>query len=771
MRYHGGMLHRVLLSVLATLSAVATTAMAAEPVVTAVTVTGGGDYLGATACKSCHSNEYKHWQGSHHDLAMQQPSEETVLGDFDNARFVYNGVETRFQERDDNYFVITDGPDGALKEFRVAWVFGVEPLQQYLLPLSDGRLQALSIAWDSRPAAEGGQRWYHLYPDEKIPHDDPLHWTGPYQNWNTRCAECHSTDLKKNYDAATRTFATSFAEEDVACEACHGPGRRHLELAQSGRLIGSTDSGLLPLTERGQWVFDEGEAIARRRQPLAQEQAQQVDTCGRCHARRGTLGEYRHGQPLSDTHRLSLLGEPLYHHDGQILDEVYVYGSFTQSKMYQAGVVCSNCHEPHSNKLRAEGNGVCAQCHRPDAFDTPEHHRHPVDSAGALCVSCHMPDRIYMGVDARRDHSMRVPRPDLSVVIGTPNACNDCHSDHDAQWALDTLREWGWNATNTGSHPSVAMAALASGDARGVPTLLELAADESAAPIWRATALERSTDSGSADALRLANTLLGSNDPLLRVSAARSLRNAPVQQRFAALYPLHNDPVTGVRMEVAASLAETPIGELDGEQREQLLALFAEYLAVQRQHTDMPSVQLQLGLFYLGRRDLPAAEAAYREALRLNPQLLPASLNLADLLRSAGRDEEARAELENALAIAPDNGNTLHALGLLEARAGNRDAALERLKSAAELERGGYRHRFVYAVALHDFSGSAESLKVLRELHREFPSQEQVLLALTNYSAEAEELGAARRYAQLLTELAPGNPAYRRLANSLQSGR
>lgn len=725
-------------------------------------------YVGAERCASCHEAQFTLWRGSHHDLAMQRPTPETVLGDFNDASFTYNGVTTRFYHRDGSFLVYTDGADGKLTEYAVAWVFGVYPLQQYLLPTEGGRLQALSIAWDARPQEQGGQRWYHLYPDEGIDHQDPLHWTGPYQNWNTRCAECHSTHLEKRYDAGSRSFSTRFTEEDVACEACHGPGRAHVERAEKGLSVAGSESALQSLQSRGDWAFATGDAIARRTSPLAGRE--QIDSCGRCHARRGTLGAYEHGQPLSDTHRLSLLGQPLYHHDGQILDEVYVYGSFLQSRMQRAGVVCSNCHEPHSNALRAEGNGVCAQCHRAEQYDRVSHHQHPVDSEAARCVSCHMPERVYMGVDARRDHSMRVPRPDLTLMIDTPNACNDCHTDRDAQWALDALHEWGSAPSDTGSHPALAMEAVSRGDVRGVPGLLELAADEQASPLWRATALERAAESGSRESLSLAASLLASDDPLLRVSAVRAAQQLAPQERFRLLYPLRNDPVTGVRMEVAAALAGIPFPALDEPRREQLRDLFNEYLAIQRLQADMPSVQLQLGLFHLARQDLPAAEASYREALKLNPQLLAARLNLADLLRAAGRDEEARQQLTQALQTAPASGSALHALGLLEARAGNRDRALDYLRQAAALESAGYRHRYVYAVALHDFGDPSAATAVLEQLHRALPAQEEVLLALVNYHAAQGQEADARRFAQKLLALSPDNPAYRRLGASVGAG-
>ncbi|MFK7829739.1 MAG: tetratricopeptide repeat protein [Congregibacter sp.] len=734
------------------------------------TKASAAEFVGTPSCASCHSDEHALWSGSHHDLAMQKPTAETVLGDFDNALFEHFGTQTQFLRRDERFVVRTDGPDGTMTDYDVAWVFGVYPLQQYLLPLEDGRLQALSVAWDSRSNEDGGQRWYHLYPDERIAHDDPLHWTGPYQNWNTRCAECHSTDLQKNYDASTRSFSTTFFEEDVGCEACHGPGSRHVQLAKENALGLDTLQGFVTnLAAQGEWVYAEGESIAKRQQALPDRQ--QIDSCGRCHARRGTLGDYQHGQPLADTHRLSLLGDPLYHHDGQILDEVYVYGSFVQSKMHQAGVVCSNCHEPHSNQLRAEGNGVCAQCHKPAVYAAPAHHRHAVTSSGAQCVNCHMPTQTYMGVDARRDHSMRIPRPDLSVMVGTPNACNQCHSDKNAEWALEASRQWGVQYNDTGAHPAVAMAALQKGDLRAVPRLLSLASDTSAAPIWRASALERTANAGSREATALARSLLDSPDPLLRVSAVRALQQLPANQRYADLAPLLHDPVSGVRLEVAFGLTSTPLEQLSEKPRADLLALFSEYLSVQRQHADMPSAQMQMALFHAGRRDLPAAEAAYREALRLNPQLVAAYLNLADLMRTSGREEEARTQLSGALAIAPQSGDAMHALGLLEARTGNSSDALRWLAQAAEREEYGSRHRFVYAIAQHDFGDSAGAIKTLRRLHNSVPGDENTLLALVNYTAETDNLDSARRYAEKLLDLAPTNPAYRRLAASLVTGK
>ena len=723
-------------------------------------------WIGAQQCRSCHAVEYDAWQGSHHSLAMQEPTAQTVLGDFDNARFSYAGIETLFYRRGAEYWVKTDGADGTLQDFKVQYVFGFDPLQQYLLELPRGRLQALSIAWDSRAPAAGGQRWFHLYPNEEILAGDPLHWTGPYHNWNGRCAECHSTNLHKNFDFQTSQFNTTWTELNVACESCHGPGAKHRQLARSQTLAGSPKAGFpVTLSVPGQWRFSADQSIARRSPEL--NKPQQVESCGRCHARRGNLGDYQYGRDLPDTHRLSLLDDQLYHLDGQIQDEVYVYGSFVQSKMYQAGVVCSNCHEPHSLKLRAPGNAVCAQCHRPDVYNSQAHHRHTVASSGAQCVNCHMPETTYMEVDPRRDHSMRVPRPDLSVVAGTPNACNQCHADKNTQWALDTLREWGINHSDTGSHPARLLQGSRRGDSRAVPGLQELALDPQAAAIWRATATVELGAFANREAYETALQLLPSDDSLLRLSAIRALEFLPRQQLLNILRPHFQDSSTAVRLEIARLLASLPLQRTDPATAAALKPLFDEYLQVMRSNADMPEVQVQLGIYFTATMDFTAADAAYRHALQLNPRAIAALFNLADLYRLLGRRDEARELLLRAMSIAPDQSTAAHALGLLETRAGNRELALEYLARAAELEQAGARHRYVYAIALHDSGQVAGAIDQLKATLRVAPQNREVLLALVSYCRDSGRSEEARRYAARLVALSPNDPSAQRLYDSL----
>ena len=381
---------------------------------------------------------------------MQVADDKTVLGNFANAKFAYAGTTSTFSQRDGKFFVNTDGPDGKLADYEIKYTFGVRPLQQYLIEFPGGRMQALSIAWDSRPKAQGGQRWFHLYPGQNIKAGDWLHWTAGGQNWNFTCAECHSTNLRKNFDAKANTYKTTWSELNVACEACHGPGSNHASWARKQgdwQALAATKGLALALDERKgvTWAPVAETGNARRSVPRAS--TREIDTCARCHGRAARISDdYVHGKPPLDTHRLALLDDNLYWNDGQMRDEVYNWGSFAQSRMHAQGVTCSDCHDPHSLKLKAPGNAVCAQCHQPAKFDSPAHTHHAAGTPGAACAACHMPTTTYMVVDPRHDHSMRIPRPDLSAKFGMPNACNNCHTKQTAEWAAAAIAEWNGKA-------------------------------------------------------------------------------------------------------------------------------------------------------------------------------------------------------------------------------------------------------------------------------------------------------------------------------------
>ncbi|WP_340123789.1 ammonia-forming cytochrome c nitrite reductase subunit c552 [Methylobacter svalbardensis] len=676
------------------------------------------EYVGRSACAGCHAEQNRLWQGSHHDLAMQEVGNASVLGDFQDAEFSKDGVTSRFFRQNERFMVRTDGPDGKLTDFEIKYTFGVTPLQQYLIELPGGKLQALSIVWDSQPKAQGGQRWFHLYPDEKIDHSDELHWTRRSQNWNFMCAECHSTNLQKNYDAASRSYRTTWSEIDVSCESCHGPGSEHVLWARQSAKSDSSDNTTKGLTvtlneHRGAtWAIDPATGNGRRNQPRASDQ--EIEICARCHSRRAQLfGDYRHGL-LMDSHLPSLLTEMLYHADGQIDGEVYEYGSFLQSKMYQAGVTCSDCHEPHSLKLRQPGNAMCTQCHSAEKYDSEKHHFHRVGSEGSSCVDCHMPSKTYMGVDARRDHSFRVPRPDLSERIGTPNACTHCHADKPAHWSAEKAKTWyGHDAKGYQNYAEALHAArLDTADAK--ERLLALLQDKNQPAIARVTAVAALGNQLSPELMPVIEAALHDPEPLLRRAAIETLEQIPPEQRWPLAHDRLKDPVRALRALAASTLAGASDQSLTPDQRKDFGLAASEYRASLNWNADDPAAQINLGNFYSASNQAEAAERAYREALQLDPELVPAYLNLADHLRMNNRDSEGEFILNEGLKRLPDSAELHHSLGLLAIRQKNIQQAMISLKQAVELEPTHTRFSYVYAMALAGVGRNDEAQAVVK---------------------------------------------------------
>ena len=713
-------------------------------------------FVGEAACAGCHSREAAAWTGSHHQLAMQPANATTVRGDFDGPKLAYAGVTSRFFRRDEHLWARTDGPDGALHDYEITHTFGVAPLQQYLVALPGGRVQALATAWDSRPAGAGGQRWFHLHPGEAITSQDPLHWTGATENWNFMCADCHSTNVRKRYDAPSATYATSFAEVSVSCEACHGPGSRHVDWASRPAAQRSAgDNGLaIALDERAavSWTHDPATGKPHRSKPRQSER--EIDMCARCHARRGLIHEdHVHGQPVGDDYRVALLDEDLYYPDGQIKGEVYEYGSFIQSRMYAEGVTCSDCHDPHRPALAAWGDNVCLRCHVAETYSTSRHHFHAQASPGARCVGCHMPARTFMVVDPRRDHSLRVPRPDLSVKLGVPNACNGCHADRTASWAARTVERWYGHAPTGFQRFAEVLAAGAEG-APGAPHLLAtLAADRGQPAIARATALSRLARWSAGTTLATARAAVNDPSPLVRRAAVSVLASVDPAARAPLLVPLLADPVRSVRIEAVPGMAGLPADALSPADRIALDRVTAEFVAVQDLNGDRPESHLNLANLAIQQQRFDAAEAELRSALAIDPAFAPAAVNLAGLFGILGRDADAEPVLRQALARDAKNPAVLHALGLVLVREKRAPESMVWLAAAARHGAENPRYGYVYAVALHDAGQRRESERAIDQVLRRWPYNRDALSAQVVFHRDRGDLPGARRYLQRLQAL------------------
>ena len=720
-------------------------------------------FVGSQSCAGCHQPETEEWHGSDHHLAMQEANAKTVLGDFDNVKFTHFDVVSTFYKQGERFFVKTPDSNGTPTEYPIDYTFGHQPLQQYLIKFPGGRYQALNICWDSRPKEEGGQRWFHLYPDEKIPSDDELHWTRQHFNWNYMCADCHSTNLKKNYDLASNTSQTTWSEMNVSCESCHGPGSNHVAWASKPDKDLS-DMGLaVVLKEKppGHWLQDPETNKPVRSHAL--DSHTQVENCARCHSHRRILEkDFQHGQRFADTHRPAILEQQLYHPDGQINEEVYVYGSFVQSKMYHEGVRCTDCHNPHTTKLRFEGNLLCAQCHQAGLYDTPSHHYHQPESSGAQCVECHMPSKHYMVVDPRRDHSLRVPRPDLSVKLGTPNACNQCHQDQSNEWAADALRKWLDDSGKPAppEHYGEVIAAGRANEPGSEQRLIDLIANQQTPGIARATAVSLLGNRLSQAGAQASLAALSDADPAVREAALTALEPIDAEQRIDVAVPLLRDPIRAVRIEAARILASTiPLGLMSsGDQRAYNRAQ-GEYERSLRAVADRPGSHMGLGLLYSNLGDAKRAEESYRQAIAVDPTHAQSRVNLAELLfQRGGRQSEAQKLLQEAVSLQPDNGIYHEALGRHWIRVKDYQRGLASIGRAAQLMPDNAHVQFFYGVALNQLGQFTQALPFLQKAHQLEPDNAEYLSGLATICRDHRQWPLTLQYAQDLANRHPQQP-------------
>lgn len=720
-----------------------------------------GSYVGSERCAGCHQREASFWKSSQHRRALEMARADTVLGRFDGATFEKDGVVTRFWTKDGRFLVDTQGPDGKPGTFEAKYTLGLEPLQQYLIEMPGGRLQAFGIAWDSRPANAGGQRWFDLYPGQKLAAGDPIHWTGVQQTANFMCVDCHVTDFRKGFDVQAAAYRSTWSEPGVGCEACHGPGKAHAESPRTQKLPAQFPARALNI-----WGTDP----AHRPDVSAKGRSAEVEVCGRCHARHSQLtDDFQAGAPLADGYRVSVLEPELFYVDGQMRDEVFNHGSFLQSRMFSKGVSCSDCHDPHTQKLKAEGNAVCTQCHQPARYEARDHHLHDPASKGGACVSCHMPTVTYMVVDPRHDHSFRVPRPDRTATLQVPNACAACHADKTPQWLAGELRARpGHDASGFQTFAE----AFAKAD-RGIPgvasLLMRIATDPNQSAIARASAVARA--SAMAPPAPDMARVLADGDALVRAAAAEGLQSADVAPLLASLVPLLHDPVRQVRIAAARAIAGPAELQLPEGERPAFRSALDEYIAVQRFNADRGEAHMNLALLELRRGNTLLADGHLQQAMRIDPTFVPAYIQLSDLLRTRGEEEKAAALLQQAVDRNPEAPQAHHFLGLSYVRRKRLDLALPELKRATDLDPAMPRYAYVYAIAL-DQSGRAEEARtVLDGLLARHPYDTDALVAGLNWAMRRNDRKAALGYLTTLREVRPDDRDVQRMIDRLSSPR
>lgn len=700
-------------------------------------------YVGSASCKSCHASAYEDWQKSDHFLAMQPANDSTVLGDFNNTSFTADGVSNSFFKKDGKYYINTQGDDGLQHDYEVLYVFGHFPLQQYLIAFPGGRLQSTRVSWDTRD-----KKWFHQYEGRVVHHADWLHWTGNSQNWNTMCASCHSTDLQKNYDEQADTYNTTWKEINVSCESCHGPGSSHIEFINSKQF------------QKGRRIENAG--LFYGRDTISQLQ---LNTCAACHARKSDVApDLLRSDEIMDDLIPQVLSNELYFADGQIMEEDYEYGSFTQSKMFHQNVRCSSCHNPHSGKLRLSGNNLCLSCHKPE-YNTEAHHFHKPDTEGAQCIDCHMASRTYMGVDHRRDHSFRVPRPDQSVQYGTPNACIGCHAQQSNQWAADAVKKWyGPERTYHFSDDLIPGSQL---NEQSEKHLVKLLADITQPEIARATAAYYLGNIQTLSAVKALLEALLDQKALVRYHVLRSLENFPPEHWSLKVSPLLTDKVRAVRIAAADLYHRLPMDAIPADMKESYAKADAENLTFLQYQTDFAVGNVMMADYQLQGSVYPEAIRYYQRALKKDSLMNYARINLATTYNSIGQNEEALEVLQQAAAIDAFNDHIFYSLGLLQYEMELLPAALENFQKALNLGSANPGLYYNYGLALQLHGKLEEAEKILLRGIALHPHATNINYGLAYLYMNQQLPKKAMKYAEVLKAIEPGNPEYQELFRSL----
>ncbi len=710
-------------------------------------------FVDEKTCSSCHADQAAAFATSHHANAMALADDKTVRGNFNNVQFDHDGVAATFSRRDDRFFVRTEGPDGKPADFEVRYTFAYEPLQQYLVDLGGGKLQALDIAWDTQK-----QEWFWLGEGSGAKPGSTFHWTGPFYRWNRTCIDCHSTDPLTNFRPQTEDYKSSYVATSIGCQSCHGGGAKHVEWARANLADASTAA----VAGLGLSKVD-------------------ANTCFACHARRTRLVDgYQPGGSFLDHFSPALLRSDLYFPDGQILDEVFEYGSFQQSKMAKAGVTCFDCHRPHEGSVKVVGNALCTQCHTQDAserfaandpsgeFDTPAHTHHPQGSAGALCVNCHMPERTYMKVDPRRDHSFVIPRPDLSDTYGTPNACTSCHEGKTNVWASETLDEWF--GTGRRKRPTIAHAfgAAAQSAPASIEALRTLVADEEQAGIVKGSAVAEMSRLGGAEVVADVKAAAESIDPLVRLGAAEAAGSLPLEYRLEAIGGLVADEMRAVRVAAARALGSTQSLGFLGDQRRDFDAAVADLKAYVQTNADVAETQSSYGTFLLEQGHPDEAEQALRQAIDLDPTLPGARINLAELYRATGDNAKSEQTYAEAVTANPDRADLRYGHGLSLVRQKAMEDAIRELQAAVRLDPGNSRYRTTAAIALDSVGRTDDAFGLFDPALASGANDANLLGTAIQFGLKLRRYAETLKFAEALARLQPNDPQVAELVRQIQ---
>ncbi len=567
----------------------------------------------------------------------------------------------------------TADKDGSSKEVRypIVHVMGGKNAYYFLTQMAKGRLQVLPVAYDVKK-----KTWYDTaasgvrhFPDR---HDEALPWTDRLFTFNTTCFDCHVSQLATNYDLETDTYRTTWREAGISCESCHGPGGEHIQAMEAGvKGHTSKDIKIIRTLEFGH--------------------PQMNDMCATCHAKLVPLStDFVAGDRFYDHFDLLTLEHPDFYPDGRDLGENYTFTSWSMSPCLKSGKLdCSQCHTP-SGRPKYEGklvNQSCVPCHESIVKDSAAHSHHKADGPGDSCIACHMPMSQFAAM-MRTDHSMRPPMPAATIAFKSPNACNQCHKDHNAAWAEATVRKW--YPRDYQAEPlrrSALLDAARKDQWQRLPEMLAEIENPKCDEIYRNSFVRLIRNCSDPRKWPTLIAALKDESPLVRASAASALEGYLNEEGVPALLRAAADPVRLVRIRAAAALAPLPPERIaDADARRALRHATGEFQEAMAARPDDWASHANLGSFEMDRGDFEASVAAYETAMKLEPRMVAPMVSAAMAYANLKQLDKAEALLRRALKAEPENAAANFNLGLLLAETGHLDEAEKVLRTALKAD-------------------------------------------------------------------------------------
>lgn len=739
-------------------------------------------FTGSASCRECHAKFYELWDTSHHAKAMQ-PFTPELATDITTMPESVTIKDKAYQYGSDETggWVTETFPDGTSKKHLIAYTLGGKNMYNFMTLLERGRLQILPLAYD-----RNDHRWFdntsdmlikrHFSEEEAI--NLSLDWTDRQWAFNTACFDCHVSQLKKNYDVETDSYMTEWGEPGIGCETCHGPGEEHIRVCK----------------EAGEGNVPKDLKLLRWKEDMNAKQRD--ESCAACHAKHQPISDsFEPSDRFFDHYDLTAYENTDYFADGRDDGENYTYTLWLANPCMQAGELeCTYCHTSSGRfRFKDEPNKSCLPCHAQRVANVEKHSHHAKDSKGSQCNSCHMPMTRFTSMN-RSDHSFRPPTPATTIEFNSPNACNLCHKDKDAQWADKNVREWhGEHGQDKALKRGHMIKSAREDDWRQLPEILAYMETDDCGPVTTVSLLRLLPNCQNPDKWPAILKQADDKDPWVRSAAAFSLTYEPTPETTDLLLGMLTDDFRVVRHRATEALlargfARTEAAQTDTrwtkavKEYEGSLGLWADrwsshfnkgifYENIGKPQLALDSYEKSISLrddvagplinaamSYARQGNMPKATTLITKALKAEPENAMVNVNAGLLEAELGDIVQAEKHFRAALAANPGAAQAAFNLGIMLCNRGDTDEGLEMARTAMDRDRMNPRYLNTYAYYLNHTGATEDAIELLKEgINTGLPFGSNYFLLGSIYEQQKKYMDALKLYDQAAKnlELAP----------------